>query len=105
MAIPLQQGFLPQTTLEEPEFSLRRQVLSAAEILISATSVNADILQMKGRLGVVKPGALADLLVVDGDPLDHIELLAANGRHLSHILLKGAFVKQPGGTAQAAAVP
>jgi imidazolonepropionase-like amidohydrolase len=77
------------------EFTLRRQVLSAADILISATSTNADILQMRDRLGVVKPGAFADLLLVDGNPLDRIELLAANGRHLTHIMLKGAFVKRP----------
>ena len=77
------------------EFTIRKQVLSAADILISATSINADILQMKDKLGVVKPGALADLLVVDGNPLDNIELLAANGAHLSHIMLKGAFIKSP----------
>lgn len=84
-----------QHTRQGSEFTLRKQVLSAADILISATSVNADILQMKDQLGVVKQGALADLLLVDGNPLDDIELLAANGAHLSHIMLKGAFVKRP----------
>ncbi|WP_194241109.1 amidohydrolase family protein [Solimonas terrae] len=77
------------------EFTVRRQVLSAADILISATSVNAEILQMRDRLGVIKPGALADLLVVDGNPLDDIGLLAANGAHLTHIMRAGEFVKQP----------
>jgi imidazolonepropionase-like amidohydrolase len=77
------------------EFTLRRQVLSAADILISATSVNADILQMKDKLGVVKKGAFADLLLVDGNPLENIELLAAGGAHLSHIMLQGKFVKRP----------
>jgi imidazolonepropionase-like amidohydrolase len=78
------------------EFTLRKQVLSAFDILHSATAVNADILQMKDRLGVVKPGALADLLVVDGDPLTNIELLAATGgKHLTHIMIDGRLVKQP----------
>lgn len=85
----------PQHVRQGTEFTLRKQVLSAADILISATSVNADILQMKDKLGAVKKGAYADLLVVDGDPLEKIELLAANGAHLSHIMLKGAFVKRP----------
>jgi imidazolonepropionase-like amidohydrolase len=49
---------------------------------------------MKDKLGVVKKGAYADLLVVDGNPLDKIELLAANGAHLTHIMLKGEFVKR-----------
>ena len=85
----------PQHVRQGTEFTLRKQVLSAADILISATSVNADILQMKDKLGVVKKGAYADLLLVDGDPLQKIELLAANGAHLSHIMLQGSFVKRP----------
>jgi imidazolonepropionase-like amidohydrolase len=85
----------PQHTRQGTEFTLRNQILSAADILISATSVNADILQMKGKLGVVKKGAYADLLVVDGNPLERIELLAANGAHLTHIMLNGQFAKRP----------
>jgi imidazolonepropionase-like amidohydrolase len=77
------------------EFTLRRQVLSAFDILHSATAVNAEILQMGGRLGVIKPGALADILLVDGNPLERIELLAEGGRHISHILKDGRFVKRP----------
>jgi hypothetical protein len=49
----------------------------------SATSGNADLLALcgprnsyPGRLGVVEPGALADLLLVDGDPIAEIDLLA-----------------------------
>ena len=79
------------------EFTLRSEVLKPFDILHSATAVNADILQMKDRLGVVKPGALADLLVVDGDPLANIELLAAEqGRNLTHIMVDGHFVKRQG---------
>ena len=79
------------------EFTIRGEVLNPFDILHSATAVNADILQMKDRLGVVKPGALADLLVVDGDPLANIELLAAEqGRNLTHIMVDGRFVKRQG---------
>jgi len=77
------------------EFTLRSQVLTPFDILHSATAVNAEILQMKDKLGVVKPGALADLLVVDGNPLKDINLLAANGRHLSHIMIDGRCIKRP----------
>ncbi len=57
------------------EFSLRRAVCTPIEILRSATSVNAAIVQMEGKLGSIAPGAFADLLVVDGDPLDDITIL------------------------------
>jgi imidazolonepropionase-like amidohydrolase len=80
-------------TRQGTEFTLRSEVLSPFEILHSATAVNAEILQMKGRLGVVQEGALADLIVVDGDPLRDIQLLAANGRHLTHIMADGRLLK------------
>jgi imidazolonepropionase-like amidohydrolase len=85
---------LHQHTRQGTEFTLRRQVLTPFDILHSATAVNAEILQMGGRLGVIKTGALADLLVVDGNPLEDINLLAANGRHLTHIMVDGHFVKR-----------
>jgi imidazolonepropionase-like amidohydrolase len=55
--------------------------------------VNAELLMQEGRLGCIRPGAHADLLVVDGDPLKDIELLAANGRHLRLIMRGGEVVR------------
>ena len=71
------------------EFSIRAQVLSPAEILRSATVVNAEILNRSGELGVISPGALADLLVVDGDPLENLSLLEEQGKHLAVIMKSG----------------
>ena len=85
-----------QHTRQGTEFSIRSEVLSPFDILHSATAVNAEILQMQGKLGVIKAGAFADLLVVDGDPLADISLLATDGRHLTHIMVDGRFVKRPG---------
>lgn len=85
----------PHHTRECTEFTIRRQMVSPFDILHSATAVNAEILQMQGKLGVIKAGALADLLVVDGNPLEKIELLAASGKHLTHIMTAGRFVKRP----------
>ena len=76
------------------EFTLRREALDAFDILHSATAVNAEILGLQGRLGVVAPGAFADLLVVDGNPLRDLNLLAADGAHLSVILNDGRFAKR-----------
>jgi imidazolonepropionase-like amidohydrolase len=69
------------------EFRIRREVLSAAEILRSATIVNAEILRAEGELGVVREGARADLLVVDGDPLQDISLLEDGSR--LHAVVQG----------------
>ncbi|MFO1467584.1 MAG: amidohydrolase family protein [Steroidobacteraceae bacterium] len=75
------------------EFSIRRQVFTPLEILRQATSMNAEILMQKGKLGCIRPGAHADLLVVQGDPLADIELLAANGRNLRLIMRGGELVR------------
>jgi imidazolonepropionase-like amidohydrolase len=56
------------------EFTLRQEAMKPAEILMSATSVNAELMHQQGRLGVVAPGAIADLLVVDGDPTADLAL-------------------------------
>lgn len=79
----------PQHKRQGIEFGIRRQVYSAAEILRQATSVNAEILRAEGELGCVKAGARADLLLVNGDPLKHIELLAANGENLAMVMHRG----------------
>ena len=76
------------------EFHIRREVQSSLSILRSATSVNADIL-MEPQLGRIQPGCYADLLIVDGDPLADINVLAQNGRRLTSIMKAGEFVKQP----------
>ena len=75
------------------EFSIRREVLPAAEVIAAATVVNAEILNQTGELGVIAPGALADLLVVDGDPLKDINLLQGQGEHLSVIMKGGELYK------------
>jgi imidazolonepropionase-like amidohydrolase len=73
------------------EFGIRAGALAPAEILRSATQVNARILNREGELGVVAPGALADLLVVDGDPLADLALLERPEQSLAAILKGGAF--------------
>jgi imidazolonepropionase-like amidohydrolase len=70
------------------------------EALVSATSQNADLLALSGprnpypgRLGVVEPGALADLLLVDGDPLANLDLLADPDRSLLVVMKDGRLHK------------
>jgi imidazolonepropionase-like amidohydrolase len=78
---------------ESREFTIRREVFSPLELLRQATSINAELMMQQGKLGCIAPGAHADLLVVDGDPLKDIALLAENGKHLRMIVRGGEIVK------------
>jgi len=82
-----------QHVRQTTEFTLRAQVLPAIDILRSACAVNAELLNQTGRLGTVREGAIADLLVVDGNPLEDISVLARNGDGLVAIMHDGRFHK------------
>ncbi len=75
------------------EFGIRAKALPPAEILRSATVVNAEILGRSGELGVIATGAFADLLVLDGNPLEDVSLLEGQGERLRAILKGGRFYK------------
>jgi imidazolonepropionase-like amidohydrolase len=75
------------------EFTLRREVMSAPDIIRSATLVNAEIVRQEGRIGELIPGAHADLLAVDGDPYRDISVFLGEGRNIAAIMLAGRFVK------------
>jgi imidazolonepropionase-like amidohydrolase len=75
------------------EFLIRAELMKPAEIIHSATIVNAEILQRAGELGELVPGAFADLIVIDGDPLADLNLFQDEGRHLSAIMKGGRFYK------------
>jgi imidazolonepropionase-like amidohydrolase len=79
--------------LHTQEFLLRAEVLPVHEVIASATRVGAEVLRREGQLGVIAPGATADILVVDGNPLKNISLLAGHGEHLLVIMKDGRFHK------------
>ena len=71
-----------------------------AETLTMATGTNAELLAMSGKrspyegeLGVVQEGAMADLLLVDGDPLANLELVADPERNFTVIMKDGRVYK------------
>jgi imidazolonepropionase-like amidohydrolase len=73
---------------------------SPAEALAMATGTNADLLAMSGKrnpypgkLGVVEQGALADLLLVDGNPLENIDLIAEPAKNFKVIMKDGRIYK------------
>jgi imidazolonepropionase-like amidohydrolase len=57
------------------ELEIKTEVLSPMESLVSATKTNASLFGMEDEIGTVEEGKLADLLVVDGNPLENIAVL------------------------------
>jgi len=71
-----------------------------AEALVMATRTNAELLSMSGKrspyggkLGVVEEGALADLLLIDGNPLENINLIADPAKNFKVIMKDGRIYK------------
>ncbi len=75
---------------QSEEFAIRSRVLPSAEVFASATTVAARLIGMEGRLGVVAPGAIADLLVVQGAPLEDAAILADHQRSILMVMQAGA---------------
>jgi imidazolonepropionase-like amidohydrolase len=82
------------------KLALMARWYAPGEILRMATGVNAELLQMSGprspypaAVGVIEPGAYADLLLVDGDPLAKINLLTEPDKNLVVIMKDGRFYK------------
>ena len=83
----------PLQDRQSKEFLIRSEVLAPVDVLRSATSINAALVQRSGELGTIAPGAVADILVVDGDPLGDLGLLQEQGRHIPVIMKDGRFCK------------
>ena len=78
---------------QSEELKLRADILGNGMVLQQATLVGAEILRMTDKLGVVKVGAIADLLVVDGNPLTDITCLLGQGDHIDVIIKDGKIYK------------
>lgn len=79
---------------QNEEFAIRAQVLPAAEILASATTIAAELIGMKGKLGAIAEGAIADILVVEGSPLNDITLLANPDKNIHLVMKAGVIYRQ-----------
>jgi len=75
------------------EFEMRMNLDSPTNIIRSATTTNAELLMQKGELGTIAPGAYADLLVVDGDPLTDLRVMLDPRNNLKLIMKDGVIYK------------
>ena len=74
---------------QRDEFRLRSEVETPFQILASATSVNAELLNMQGKLGCIAVGAFADLVAVAGNPLEDISLLFGESQAVAGVWKAG----------------
>ena len=85
--------------LQNQEFLLRAQAFSPIEILRQATSVNASLIALSGpnnpygKLGVIESGAVADIVLIDGNPIENIALMTQPARSFSLIMKNGKVVR------------
>lgn len=95
--------FEPELNAQQNAYILRlKPYFTPAELLKMVTSGNAELLALsgprtpyEGRLGVVSEGALADLILVRGDPLADIDLIGDPAANFTVIMKDGKVVKGP----------
>ena len=76
------------------EFLIRTKYEDPYAVIIAATAINAEMLQQQDKLGVIKKGACADLIIVDGDPLQDIHLLTdVEGKPIKLVMKAGKIYK------------
>ena len=73
------------------EFAIRSESVPIADLIRSATCTSAEAVQRDGEFGVVEIGARADLLAVDGNPLDDIGVMQDPDARL-HLIMKSGQV-------------
>ena len=84
--------------LKALELGLKAKLLGAHGAILSATRTNAKLFGMADEIGTVEEGKLADLLVVDGQPLDDVTILQ-DARNVTFVMKAGAVLKDAGAQA------
>jgi imidazolonepropionase-like amidohydrolase len=75
------------------EFESRIELDDSPNIIRSATRINAELLMQSGNLGTISPGAYADLLVVEGDPLSDVKVMTDPQKNFKLIMKDGVIYK------------
>jgi imidazolonepropionase-like amidohydrolase len=79
--------------MQNREFEFRADIVKPIDQLRSATSINAEIMQHSGEVGCIAPGAYADFIAIDANPLDDIHVMARPDEQFSMIMKGGEFVR------------
>lgn len=84
-------GDMQRRQLEE--FKILGEIIPAVDVIKSATITAAELMNMVGKIGEIVAGAKADLLVMDGNPLDDLEVLQDPENNLRIIMKDGVIYK------------
>jgi imidazolonepropionase-like amidohydrolase len=79
--------------LQGMELKLRGEVSSPLDVLRSATSINAELLQRSNQIGCIKPDALADLIVLSFDPMKDLAPFARPEENILLVMKGGGVVR------------
>ena len=83
----------PMQVYKARELELQAQVMGNMGALMASTKTNAEIIKQSHNLGTIEEGKLADLLVVEGDPLKDIGLFQEYQANLALIMIGGRVYK------------
>jgi imidazolonepropionase-like amidohydrolase len=83
----------PGQAFKANELELKSRVMGPMGAILSATKVNSEIMKINDRVGSVEAGKLADLLLLDENPLDNISVFQ-NRDKIRVILQDGKYIKK-----------
>jgi len=87
--------------LQAQEWTARAKLFSPVEIMRQATSIGAELIELsgprnrfkEGKLGVIEEGAYADMVLIEGNPLEDVTILSDPEKNLSLIMKDGVIYK------------
>lgn len=83
----------PFQHLKGRELALKAEVMTPMEAIISTTRTNAELIGISDRLGTIEPGKWADLIAVDGNPLEDPSLFEHGLERVVLVMRGGRIVK------------
>ena len=75
------------------ELELKSRVLGPMGAIVATTQTNAELLRKETDLGTIEAGKLADLILVNGDPLKDITLFQRYAEKITLIMQSGTVYK------------
>ena len=78
------------------ELAVKAEVMGPMGAIVSATKTNAELMRLDDSIGTVEPGKLADLIVVDGNPLEDISIFESGLERVRLVMREGRVCKNLG---------
>jgi imidazolonepropionase-like amidohydrolase len=84
----------PMQIYKARELELQAKVMGPMKAIVAATKINAEIIGCNTLVGTLEAGKMADLILVDGDPVKDIRILQNYNEKISMIMKGGEFYKR-----------